>query len=72
MKPYWKRGDKAALAHNAGISPSNLSEIISRKRGVSKERARLLEREAKYLGYNIHFTAWLFNKTTKHRAFIRL
>ena len=67
---YWKPKIRAELAEIAGISQSNLSEILHRKRGVSFDRADFLAQICEeYFSLNIPLLAWLKNKTTKHKAF---
>jgi hypothetical protein len=70
MSFFRRRGDKAAIAKEAGISPNHFYEILARKRGVSKERAVDLElASGKILGTPIGWDEWLFNKISKHPAF---
>lgn len=69
-EPYWKRGEMAKLARALRMKPPNLSEILHRKRGVSKHKAITLAARAEvFVGKKIHVTEWLFNDTTKHSAF---
>lgn len=71
MLTYWKYGQRKAIAQRCGLSIQNMSEILSRRRGVSKEKAKELEAaSAEILGYAIPFEAWLFNRATKHPAFL--
>ena len=72
MPKYWSRGEKTAVAEIAGIEPTHLYEILARKRGVGKEKARELEAASeKVLGYPIPFDAWIFNRETAHPAFAK-
>ena len=67
---YWKPKQKAKVARLAKIRQHHLSEILYRKREVSKYKAQdLVEASTLVLGYEIPLDAWLFNKTTKHPAF---
>ena len=70
MLSFWKYGQRTEIAQRVGISLPNMSEILCRRRGVSKEKAKELEAaSAEVLGYPIPFEAWLFNKSTRHPAF---
>lgn len=67
---FWITGQKGALAEAAGLSPSHLSDILHRRRGVSLTRARKLEDASEdVLGYAIPAIAWLDNRNTSHPAF---
>ena len=67
---YWKRGEKALLARKSGLSPSHLSDILHKRKGVSPTRALQLERLCKrHFKKTIPFKAWVFNKTSNHAAF---
>ena len=67
---YFKRGEKATLAREAGIKFSNLSGILSRKRKVSKEMAiHLAMISERVLEEQIPWDDWLFNQTSSHPAF---
>ena len=68
---FWKRGDKKELAKLAKISTSNLSEILHRDRGVSRDRAWALEaasRKVQGESY-VPWVDWLHNSSTTHPAF---
>jgi len=70
---YFSHGEKAAIARLAEIEPSHLYEILSRKRGVGKHKAKELEAASeKVLGYPIPLEAWLFNAETLHPAFDKI
>lgn len=67
---FWQRGKRAELARMVDLHEAHLSEILHRKRGVDKYRAKKLEKASqKLLGYPIPWHEWLFNKATKHPAF---
>ena len=52
------------------ITMPQLSQILHRKRGVSAERALILEQASlDVLPTAIPMYAWLFNKGTRHPAF---
>ena len=66
----WKYGEKARIADLCEIAVTDVYQILSRKRGVGKQRAKELENASEQvLGYPIPFEAWLFNDTTNHPAF---
>ena len=70
MELFWRDNDKTMLADALDIPLSNLSEILHRKRGVSRDRARELEKASqKVLGFIIPWTEWISNQTTTHPAF---
>lgn len=69
QKEFWGRGQRHKLAKRTGIPFPHLSDILHRRRGVSKERAKFLEKECKKIKLDISFEAWLFSRTTKHAAF---
>lgn len=70
MDKFWKHGQILKLAELAEIKQTNLSEILHRKRGVSKYRAILLEKTSKkVLGFSIPFYDWIFNKVSNHPCF---
>jgi transcriptional regulator with XRE-family HTH domain len=58
------------LCRETGISASHMSDILHRRRGVSKERAEALEAACDRLGWEVPFRAWLFSRTTDHPAFL--
>ena len=70
-KPFWKRGQRAALARYAKIDPSNIYAILARRRGVgSYAMALTLEKASKrVLDKPIPAVHWYTNRTTKHPAF---
>lgn len=68
---FWKHGQQTEIAMLAHISTAHLSDILHRRRGVSVERARRLERTSgKILGTRIPWEVWVTNKFTKHPAFM--
>jgi hypothetical protein len=70
-EPYWRSGERARLAKEMNIEQSHLSQIINRKRGVSKHRALILEYFCKKLfRKKVPMKEWLFNKESLHPAFI--
>lgn len=70
LSRFWRHGQRARLAFITGISRSNLSEILYRKRRVSQERARLLETcSGEVLATSIKWEVWINNQTTDHPAF---
>ena len=69
---FWKRGENARLAKEAGISPGNLSEILHRSRGVSSKRAWALEaasRRVRGADGGVPWSDWVNNEFTTHPAF---
>lgn len=68
-KFIWKKGDRSALAAKAGIRLSNLSLILSGKRGVSVNMALKLEKASIAIGKKVKFEHWIFNDSTQHPAF---
>ena len=67
---FWTWGQKAAIAYLADIPRQNLYEILRRQRGVSVERAKLLEKASSaVLDKKILWTDWIDNATTDHPAF---
>jgi len=68
---FWKHGQQADIATQAHITASHLSDILHRRRGVSVERAKRLEKvSGKVLGTKIPWEIWVQNKITQHPAFI--
>ena len=73
-KSFWKRGQRARLARLMGMSEQNLSEILHRRRGVSPQKAAMLEKCSEIVltrKFKISHVVWLFNKETKHPAFFQ-
>jgi len=69
-KVYWRPGERVKLSQYTNISVQHLSDILHRRRGVSKERAILLEAACKKLfKQKILFRDWLFNLYSDHPAF---
>ena len=71
-KRKWRRGEQAALAREAGISPQHVNDILHRRRGVSYSRARVLrDASARVLGRRneIPVLEWLLNRISEHPAF---
>ena len=69
-RPFWKRGQKQAVAAKAGINPRNFSSIINRKRGCSFDLAKRLETAVKKVtGRNVTWDNWICNTLTDHPAF---
>lgn len=69
QKRYWAHGEITLLALLADMSPKRLSAILRRQAGVGVATARRLEAAARELGHKIHWTDWLLNRHTEHRAF---
>ena len=69
LKQKLTYGDASNLAKLSGMKRQHIYEILHRKRGVSMERAKLLEQVAHKLGISIPWHAFLMNKTTGHPAF---
>lgn len=68
---FWKHGQQAEIALQAHISPTHLSDILHRRRGVSVERAHRLEAASeKILGLRIPWEIWACNYKTNHPAFV--
>ena len=59
-KTIWKRGDQTELARRAGISPQYLNDLIHARSRALPELAKVLEREAKILGYKLTVNDWIF------------
>lgn len=70
-KKFWKRGQMAKLAKEAGIEPRNLSSILHRRRPVGKELSVKLEAASRKVKTRRVITAfdWLFSKYIPHPAF---
>jgi len=67
---FWTRGQRTQIARRCKIRLSHLSEILHRNRGVSYERAMLLEKQSYIVcGYPIPCHAWYNNKRSDHPAF---
>lgn len=68
--PYWQKGDQSKIARAIGVPLPNINAILHRKKGVSVEKAKRLERAVfKLFKKNIPWTDWIDNKETKHPAF---
>jgi DNA-binding transcriptional regulator YdaS (Cro superfamily) len=65
----WERGQLAALAHLSGVSDSHLSQIISRRLGVSAKNALKLTKACETLKIPITLRDWLESKTTPNPYF---
>ena len=67
---FWERCERTLLAEYMCMPSSNLSEILHRKRTVSKEKAMQLEHTTEQLlCKNIPWHEWIFNKESSHPAF---
>jgi len=68
--PFWRYGERAALAREMKIDQSHLSQILTRKRGVSVSRAQIMQHLCKKLfKKSVPWRDWFFNKSSSHKAF---
>jgi hypothetical protein len=70
---FWRPGEKVRIAHLAGLSKSNLSDILGRRRQPRAKLAAKLEvASAVVLGNNRRIPAveWRTNDISEHPAFL--
>jgi len=60
----WKKGEKQALAAQAGITPGHLSNLLARRHRASGDLAVVLEEACAALRIPIKREDWVFTKET--------
>ena len=67
---FWTPGQAGEIARLLGLRENYVYAILRRQKGVSVERAKILEQGSKaVLHFAIPWTDWIQNKTTRHPAF---
>jgi len=67
---FWVRGQMTQLSKMTGIPSSIISRFFKKSIGVGRDRAKKLKAACDELGLDIPLDDIIFNKESKHPAFI--